>query len=37
VPTFNQNLTKLLPLLATLALLGKLHLKPYTDLLGSMV
>ena len=37
VPTFNKNITKLLPLLTTLALLGKLHLKPYTDLIGSMV
>ncbi len=37
VPIVNKNMSQLLPLLGTLMLLGKLHLKPYTDLLGSMV
>ncbi|MHA1651487.1 MAG: NAD(P)/FAD-dependent oxidoreductase [Candidatus Helarchaeota archaeon] len=37
VPSLNKNLSQLLPLLGTLMLLGKLHLKPYADLLGSLV
>ncbi len=37
VPAFNKNISQLIPIIATALLMGKIHLKPYMDLLGSMV